>query len=251
MLPGFNSSQPDPGSAFGQAPTYSSSPAAPSYPPRQASREASPQQDYPSSPSDNEEDSSFIAADDDSADEEAVAAAADDTCESTVEGPVEAAGYGGLSAQEEARPRTAFTGMADESAAAALEAEKAFKDSVSLSDEASRNQGQSPATESKTMAAVAVSKAPDAMTEVHEAMTKASKDGVQSAPGGGGILDEYLRRMHFSKESPLPAPVLAPTQASMMRQWTKTNSYPDGQSASLFCSSCSSPAQKTGTPYMF
>ena len=246
MLPGFNSSQLGPGSMFGQASTYSSSPAAPPYPPRQASRKAGPHQGYPSLPSDDEEDSSFIAADDDPADEEAVAAAVDDACESAVEGPAEAAGHGELSAQE-ARPRTAFTVMTDESAAADMEAENASKDSVSLSIDLSKIQVQSPANHLA-----------EPGTEAPEAMTKAYKDGVQSAPGGGGILDEYLRRMHFSKETPLPAPTLAPTppqgapaQVGMPRRWTKTNSYPDGQSPSLFCSSCSSSAQKAGTPCMF
>ncbi|KAA6428897.1 MAG: hypothetical protein FRX49_01007 [Trebouxia sp. A1-2] len=31
-------------------------------------------------------------------------------------------------------------------------------------------------------------------------------DRLEAAPGGSGIMDEYLRRMHFSKETPLPSP---------------------------------------------
>lgn len=246
MLPGFNSGQLSPGSSLGQAPNYSSSPAAPSYPAGQApSRNADPQQGYPSLPSDNEEDSSFIAADDDSADEQAAAAAADNSCELAVEGPTEASTYGDLSAQDEAKQRSAVTVTADESAAADVEAEKALMDSLSQED--SGIQVQSPESlsgEPRIKAAEAAATAAEATTKASEAMTKVTKNGLQSAPGGSGILNEYLRRMHFSKEIPLPAPVPAPSPpqgasapVSMPRRWSKTNSYPDGEFASLICSS--------------
>ena len=59
------------------------------------------------------------------------------------------------------------------------------------------------------------------------------RDGLQAAPGGSGIMDEYLRRMHFSKETPLPHPLPTPpeglpTRASMPRRWSKTDSYSEG-----------------------
>lgn len=246
MLPGFNSTQLSPG-VFGQTPNYSSSPVASSYPPRQApSREANLQQGYPSSPLDDEEDNSFIAADDDLADDQASAAAAGNSCYSVVEAPAEAAGYGDLSAQEEAEQRSAVKGTGDESATADLEPEKASEDSASLTNKDSGFQVQSPervSSEPRIMAA-------EATTPASGAMTAAIKNGVQSAPGGSGILDEYLRRMHFSKGTPLPTPLPAPAPpqgapapVSMPRRWTNTNSYPDGESPSLFCSSCSSPMQ--------
>ena len=59
-------------------------------------------------------------------------------------------------------------------------------------------------------------------------------DRLKAAPGGSGIMDEYLRRMHFSKETPLPSPPQGlPTRASMPRRWSKTNSYYDGKLAVL------------------
>ena len=55
-------------------------------------------------------------------------------------------------------------------------------------------------------------------------------DRLEAAPGGSGIMDEYLRRMHFSKETPLPSPPQGlPTRTSMPRRWSKTNSYRDGK----------------------
>ncbi|DBA70737.1 TPA: hypothetical protein ACH3X2_011636 [Trebouxia sp. C0005] len=55
-------------------------------------------------------------------------------------------------------------------------------------------------------------------------------DRLEAAPGGSGIMDEYLRRMHFSKETPLPSPPQGlPTRTSMPRRWSKTNSYRDGR----------------------
>ena len=242
MLPGFSSGQLSPGTALGQVPNYSSSPAAPLYPPGQPpSRQNDLQQGYPSSPDDIKEDSSFIAADDDP-DEEAAAADADNTCESAVEGPFEAAGYGDLSArEEEAKQRRAVTGTTDESATADMKAAKASKTCASLSDRESVIQAKFLENQS----AEPRIKADEAMPQ---AVAEASQNGEQSAPGGSGILDEYMRRMHFSKETSLQAPLPnpgppggAPAHVSMPRRWTKTNSYPDGQSSSLFCSSCSSP----------
>ena len=233
MLPGFSCAQSSPGNVLNQVRNSSSPPAATSYPSGQPpSWETNPQRGSPSPPSD----SSFIAADDDPAD----AAAADNGYESTVEGPVEAAGYGALSAQEEeTEQRSAVTSTTDESAAADMKAAKASKDHASLSDGDSGIQGEFPeslSAEPRTKAAVARPEAAVAAV----ARPEAFQDRVQSAPGGSGILSEYLKRMHFSKETPLQGPLPAPAppqdvsaQVSLPRRWTKTYSFPDGQSPLL------------------
>ena len=70
-----------------------------------------------------------------------------------------------------------------------------------------------------------------------------SGDGLQAPSGGSGIMDEYLRRMHFSKETPLPTPagdstpippVGVAARVSMPRRWTKTKSYPDSELCSIY-----------------
>lgn len=245
MLPGFNSSQFNPGDSLGEAPNYSSSsPAATSYqgqPPSRA-REANPQQGCASSPSDYEEDSSFSAADDGPADEEAAAAAAVEA----------AAGYGDSSADEEVQQNTAVPGTAYKSIAAALGSERASQDSACLSEDNSRLPVQSPesySAESRTRDPEAMTKAPEAMTKMPEAMTHMSEKVVQSAAGGNGILDEYRVRMHYLKEDPMAGPLSGPTPplgapASVSRRWAKTNSYPDGQSSSTLVCSCSPMRQE-------
>ena len=234
MLPGFSCAESSPGNVLNQVRNSSSPPAATAHPSGQPSSwETNPQRGSPSPPSD----SSFIAADDDPA-----AAAADNGYDSTVESPVEAAGYGALSArEEETEQRSAVTRTTDESAAADMKAAKASKDHASLSDGDSGIQGEfseSLSAEPRTKAAVARPEAAVARPEAAVAAVarpEAFQDRVQSAPGGSGILSEYLKRMHFSKETPLQGPLPAPAppqgvsaQVSLPRRWTKTNSYPDG-----------------------
>ncbi len=74
----------------------------------------------------------------------------------------------------------------------------------------------------------------EALTRPQQGSGDLAGDRLKAAPGGSGIMDEYLRRMHFSKETPLPSPPQgSPTRASMPRRWSKTNSYRDGKLALL------------------
>jgi hypothetical protein len=74
----------------------------------------------------------------------------------------------------------------------------------------------------------------EAVTRPQQGSGDLAGDRLEAAPGGSGIMDEYLRRMHFSKETPLPTPPQGlPTRASMPRRWSKTNSYHDGKHALL------------------
>lgn len=246
MLPGFNASQMPQTSSLSQQRNYSSSsrPAGPSlYPPSHAPQRGSdPKQDSPFLPSDNEEDNSFIVADDDPADESAAAAVDDNADESAVEAAAEAARDLTTSCEEEAEQITAAGG---ESTASGEEAAEHGDIPQKLSAEEDLGMhAQSPERQS----AGAMTKAAEAMTKAAEAMTEASKSQVQSVPAGSGIPDEYLRRVHMSTKTPLqtPSPTRTPhgtppASISMPRQWTKTNSYPDGESASSSSCLCSSP----------
>ncbi len=74
----------------------------------------------------------------------------------------------------------------------------------------------------------------DAVIRPQQGSGDLAGDRLKAAPGGSGIMDEYLRRMHFSKETPLPSPPQgSPTTASMPRRWSKTNIYRDGKLALL------------------
>ena len=74
----------------------------------------------------------------------------------------------------------------------------------------------------------------EAVTRPQQGSVDLAGDRLQAAPGGSGIMEEYLRRMHFSKETPLPSPPQgSPTRVSMPRRWSKTNSYRDGKLALL------------------
>ena len=74
----------------------------------------------------------------------------------------------------------------------------------------------------------------EAITRPQQGSGDLAGDRLKAAPGGSGIMDEYLRRMHCSKETPLPSPPQgSPTRASMPQRWSKTNSYRDGKLALL------------------
>lgn len=238
MLPGFSASGMEQSSSPSQQHNYSSSPRPAvysSYPPAQPPpRQGDPRQDSPFLPSESEEDSSFIAADDDPADEDEAAAAVDDNIhESAVEAAAEAAGC--VASEEKAEKGSA---AADESTAGGEDSIKHRGMTQKLFEEDSGMRAQSPERQS----AEAMTKAAESMTKAAGTVTKATQNQVQSTPAGNAIPDEYLRRMHMFTRTPLPGGLSSPTSpqggpasSSMPRQWTKTNSYPDGQSSSCWC----------------
>ncbi len=62
----------------------------------------------------------------------------------------------------------------------------------------------------------------EAVTRPQQGSGDLAGDRLKAAPGGSGIMDEYLRRMHFSKETPLPSPPQgSPTRVSMPRRCSR------------------------------
>ena len=100
----------------------------------------------------------------------------------------------------------------------------------------------------------AAAQSPTNLAKSQSGLVIASENGLQTVRSGSGIMDEYLRRMHFPKQETLGAanqphspgvpqpPQGLPTRGSIGRRWTKTSSYTEGKDFSVCstmqCSIC-------------
>ena len=232
MLPGCELHQLTPNPSLTQPPRHPTTSHPPQHSQPPSTDRGNPTRAYTPPSADYGEEESFIA-EDEAAEAEAETAAAEEAATVAVSDPQEAPQL----AQEAELEAAGQAGALNEAEADAAEvvaapAEESGHADMKLQGERNAAHPHMADTHASATDAPTLQHEEAAAADLTQCESGAAHKEVESVSGGSGIMDEYLRRMHFPKEegeaAPNP-PEGAPGRVSMPRQWTKTNSYPEGE----------------------